>query len=58
MTCKRLVLDINWSGNVGGYMARYCMYDWNDFYAMLARQLEIPNYPQTVKPRIKIVHQS
>ncbi len=63
---KRLIIDLNWSGNVGGYAQRYCLFSWNDLCqiirnktntAALYRMAENPNYRHT-KPRVAVIYQN
>lgn len=61
---KRLWLDINLSGVVGGYTNRYCLAGWQGFeqfmidravFQQTYNPMNNPNWRPPPKPRIRIV---
>lgn len=63
---NRLVVDINWSGVIGGFTNRYALMSWDNLReVMLHRNAQAalynppsnPNWREPPKPRIAVIYQ-
>lgn len=63
---NRLVVDVNWSGVVGGYTNRYALMSWADFHIVMIQRAaqaalynppNSPNWREPPKPRVAVVFQ-